>query len=80
MSKSSLPCSYADFVSAIASASRPSHRPEFVFSTIQSDLVYSLIFNGPFHSYASGYDGIPLHVLRIAWPVISQRLITQSFT
>ncbi|XP_071572597.1 uncharacterized protein [Temnothorax nylanderi] len=70
-----LPCTYADFISAITSVSCTSQRPEFVFSTIQLDSVYKLIFNGPLHSYASGYDGIPLYVLRIAWPVISQWLI-----
>ncbi|XP_071576178.1 uncharacterized protein [Temnothorax nylanderi] len=40
------PCSYINFMSAIASVSGPSQRSKFVFSTIQPDDVYKLIVVG----------------------------------
>ena len=74
VSNAQLPCLYADFASAIAPVTRPSLRPEFVFSTISPCTILRLISTEPLHSYASGSDGIPLFILRIAWPIISSRL------
>ncbi|XP_077258283.1 uncharacterized protein LOC143895191 [Temnothorax americanus] len=74
ISGAQLPCSYADMVSSIVHIPRPALRLEFNFSEIQPCDVYKIIANAPLHSYASGSDGIPLYVLRIAWPVISSGL------
>ncbi|XP_071642873.1 uncharacterized protein [Temnothorax longispinosus] len=76
VSRAQLSCSYAEFVAAIALIPRPALRPQFKFSTVLPSDVYKLIMTAPLHSYASGSDGIPLYVLRIAWPVISLVLTT----
>ncbi|XP_077264820.1 uncharacterized protein LOC143898898 [Temnothorax americanus] len=69
------PCTYADFVVATAQVVRPSHRPEFDFSTVTPNDVLKLLADGPLHSYASGLDGIPMFVLRIAWSVMGPWLV-----
>ncbi|XP_071581375.1 uncharacterized protein [Temnothorax nylanderi] len=69
-------CLHSDLISAIASITCPSDRPEFVFSSISPRSVFELMSGRPLHSYASGSDGIPLYVLRIAWPIISPLLVS----
>ncbi|XP_036147301.1 uncharacterized protein LOC118647146 [Monomorium pharaonis] len=69
-----LPLSHSDLSSAISSFTCPPIRPEFSFSPITSSMIYKLIVASPLHSYASGVDGIPPFILRIAWPCISSWL------
>ncbi|XP_024892122.1 uncharacterized protein LOC112467653 [Temnothorax curvispinosus] len=68
------PCLYEDFISAIARVTCPSERPEFAFSAITPLTIFQLISARPLHSYAAGVNGIPLYILRLAWPVISSCL------
>ncbi|XP_024890651.1 uncharacterized protein LOC112466659 [Temnothorax curvispinosus] len=72
------PCSRAELVVAVAQIPRPASRPLFKFSAMLPCDIYKLLMTAPLHSYASGSDGIPLHVLRIAWPVASS-VITVMF-
>ena len=71
---SAVPLCFSDFISAISCITCPPCQSEFVFSLVTPNSIYKLITAHPLHSYASGADGIPLFILRIAWPCISSWL------
>ena len=73
---SASPVSYHDFSSAITLISYPTSRPQLSFSTVSPSAVYKLIASRPPHSYASGFDGIPLPIIRMAWSGIALSLTT----
>lgn len=70
------PATFLDTVHAISSISR--HSFHFAFSGVSECSIAQLLFTGPPHSYSSGADGVPVCVLRMAWPIISL-LITKLF-